>query len=368
MSKRPASIPIPARQRLHELRTRVAPLLVFGAAALVAVMLWRDSISPAMLVGEVMTVKSSVSTPVAATIQRVRAQRLQAVRAGDVIAELRAADPRQTMDLIQSELSLLRVETEAASPAAASRREVLDFERLRLDWMTQKVELAKAKADARKAAMELEVAEGLSSSAGASKRFIEEARLAKESAEAEAAARQEIVDALDRRIAELGQAATASAPAPSEALAKAIASIEQRLRAIEENHSVITLRAPMDGVVSEVFRRDGENVVAGEPLVMITAAEAERIMGYLRQPFPLEPAVGMEVEVRTQGRDRRGGIAAITRVGVHFEPIANPALHPAPTPEVGLPVEISLPPNLRLRPGELVSLVIRPQAGGKSAP
>lgn len=367
MSKRPASIPIPARQRLHELRTRVAPLLVFAAAVLVAVMLWRDAISPAMLVGEVLTVKASVSTPVAATIQRVSAQRLQMVKAGDVIAELRATDPRQTMDLIQSELSLLRVETEAASPAAASRREVLDFERLRLDWMMQKVELAKARADARKAAMELEVAEGLSSSAGASKRFTQEARLAKESADAEAAARQEIVDSLGRRLEELGKAASASAPVMNEGLAKAITGIEQRLRAIEESQTVITLRAPMDGVVSEVFRRDGENVAAGEPLVMITAAEAERIVGYLRQPFPLEPAVGMEVEVRAQGRDRRSGMAAITRVGVHFEPIVNPALHPAPTPEVGLPLEISLPPNLRLRPGELVSLVIKPQAGVKSA-
>jgi multidrug resistance efflux pump len=355
MRKRPASIPIPARQRLNERRTRVAPLLVFGAAAFVAVMLWRDAFTPAMLTGEVVTVRSSVRTPVAATIQRVSAQRLQMVKAGDLIAELRATDPRQTMDFIQSELSLLRLETEAASPAASSRRELLDFERLRLDWMTQKVELAKAKADARKTAMELEAAEGLSSAAGASKRFVEEARVAKETSDAEVAARQELVDSLGRRMEALGTAASAGAPARDEGLARAVTGIEERLRSIEQNHSVITLRAPMDGMVSEVLRRDGENVAAGEPLLVITAAAAERIVGYLRQPFPLEPAVGMEVEVRTRGRDRRSGLAAITRVGVHFEAILNPALHPAPTPEVGLPVEVSLPPDLRLRPGELVT-------------
>ena len=37
-------------------------------------------------------------------------------------------------------------------------------------------------------------------------------------------------------------------------------------------------------------------------------------------------------------------------------------LHPGTLPEVGLPVEVSLPTNLRLRPGELVNLVIKPAA------
>ena len=116
----------------------------------------------------------------------------------------------------------------------------------------------------------------------------------------------------------------------------------------------------MDGMIVSVLHHEGENVKEGEPLVLISATQPKNIIGYLRQPLPLEPKVGQEVEVRTHGRLRQHGMAMITQVGAQYEAITNPMLHPATTPEVGLPVQISLPTNLKLRPGEMVSLVIKP--------
>ncbi len=371
MSQPRRQIPIPFKRRMQNLRSKVVPLLVFGVAVMIAAMLWHDAISPAMLVGEAAAVKASVNSPAAATVQRMHAQRLQLVKAGDLIAELRPNDPRQALDAIQGKLSLLRLQTgarnEELSANANQRRETMDFERLRLDWLVEKVNLATAVAKARKAAMDLELAQGMESAPASSKRYLQAAELVKQAADAEVTERGGLVDSLGLRIKELGAAMMSAPTAKDDRLAGEINTLEEQIAAIESGQSAIMLYAPMTGMVHDVFRRDGENVVIGEALVSIIATQPERIVGYLRQPFPLEPAVGQQVEVRTHDHARRHGLASITRVGTAFVPILNPALHPAATPEVGLLFEVSLPPDLRLRPGELVSLVIRPPMTKKPA-
>jgi multidrug resistance efflux pump len=364
-------IPIPFKRRMQNLRSKVVPLLVFGVAVMVTAMLWHDAISPAMLVAEVAAVKASVSSPVAATVERMHAQRLQLVKAGDLIAELRPNDPRQALDVIQGKLGSLRLRAGASDAEqnanANQRRETLDFERLRLDWLVEKVKLATAVAKARKAAMDLELAQGMDSAPASAKRYMQAAELVKQSADAEVTERGTLVDSLGLHIKEIGAAMTSAPAAKDNRLTGEIDSLEERIAAIENGQSVIMLYAPMTGMVNDVLRCVGENVVGGEALVTIIATQPEHIVGFMRQPFPLEPAVGQQVEVRTHDRARLHGLAAITGVGATFEPIPNAALHPAATPEVGLRFEVSLPPDLRLRPGELVSLVIRPLVKNKPA-
>ena len=364
-------IPIPFKRRMQNFQSKVVPLLVFGASIMVTAMLWHDAISPEMLTGEVATVKATMNSPASATVKSLRAQRLQMVKAGDVIAELSSNDPRQTLDLIQGHLSVLRLQANASdaeqSANSNQHRERIDFERLRLDWLLEKVNLATAIANAKKAAMDLELAQGMDPAPASSTRYMQDAEILKQSADAEVNARTALVDDLGLRIKELNASMPSTTTSKDERLTREIDSLEKRIAIIDSNQSIITLHAPMTGIVTEVLRRAGENVVVGEPLIIISATQPERIVGYLRQPFPLEPFVGQEVEVRTHGRERLYGMAAITRVGATFEPILNAALHPATTPEVGLPVEVSLPPNLQLRPGELVSLVIRTSLTNKSA-
>lgn len=349
-------IPIPLARRLQLLQTKIVPLLVLGLTTIITLLLWQDAISPAMLMGEVRTQKSSINSPVAAEVTRINTQKLTLVKAGDVIAELRSTDPRQSLDLLQNELNLMRTE---ASSEDSKRRESMDFERLQLDWLVEKVNLATSIATAKRASANLEMTQGISTESSPVGKYQQEAQLAKEAADAEVTERQNLVNTLGKRIDELRLSIKPVSESTTEAWRKTIGGFEERVRKISNSQEVIQLRAPIDGMVTEVLRNVGENVVAGEPLVMLTAVKPESITGYLRQPFPLEPAIGQEVEVRTQGRSRLVGKAAVTQVGVHFEPILNPALHPSPTPEVGLPIQISLPSNLKLRPGELVSLVIR---------
>ena len=355
----PAPIPIPFKQRLHDLRVRLVPVLIFVVTILVAASLWRDTVAPSMLVGEVASAQSTVTSPVTAMVQELKVRRFDTVQRGDVIAELSPIDPRQALDVLQGEIGLFKIKADADTARQSQDRVTLDYEKLALDLMSEKVALVLAQAKAKKTAMDLDVARGLVTDPSQAQRFTQEAQLAKESADAEVKERESLVTTLAKRVTELSTLTKTSSDAV-QSLMKSIASFESRLHEIERTQSSVKLQAPITGMVTAVLHRAGENVRQGDPVVVITSSQPESIVGYLKQPLPLEPAIGQEVEVRTRDRNHQPGTAFVKRVGVQFEPIINPALHPATTtPEVGLPVEITLPTGMKLRPGELVSLVIR---------
>ena len=62
----------------------------------------------------------------------------------------------------------------------------------------------------------------------------------------------------------------------------------------------LELQAPIDGIVTLLYKRPGEQVLPGDPIMTITARKPERILGYLPQAFPINPTVGMKVEVMTR--------------------------------------------------------------------
>jgi hypothetical protein len=89
-------------------------------------------------------------------------------------------------------------------------------------------------------------------------------------------------------------------------------------------------------------------------------------VGYLRPPISDEPRPGMTVEVRTRGLPRTVGSAHILEVGTQLEAVPATLLGPMKlaNTELGLPVEISLPEQLKIRAGELVDiLLLKDQSG-----
>ena len=84
----------------------------------------------------------------------------------------------------------------------------------------------------------------------------------------------------------------------------------------------------------------------------------DRIIGFLGLPLRIQPKLGMEVEIRSRGLNRTAGRARITYIGPRIElfnaPIRLRTMEAAQAR--GLPIAVSVPPNMRLRPGELVDL------------
>jgi multidrug resistance efflux pump len=128
----------------------------------------------------------------------------------------------------------------------------------------------------------------------------------------------------------------------------------------EAELSPIPLIANADGMVNVIYHRTGEAIVAGEPIITIAAFNPIRIVGYIRAPVMSEPTVGARVEVRSRGPGREVGFANIVEVGTQMETIAPALVSPIKFANIELGLEragrVSLPPNLKIRPGEIVGL------------
>jgi hypothetical protein len=142
-----------------------------------------------------------------------------------------------------------------------------------------------------------------------------------------------------------------------------IAQLEEMRDAAITNWGPVVLRAPISGMVSVVYRQQRENVAEGEPLVTINSDWADRIVGYLRQPYGVEPQIGMSVHVATRERKSRKFWSEISQVGVQLETITNSLafVRQGALIDAGLPVVVEVPKGIRLRPGETVDLIFRPR-------
>jgi multidrug resistance efflux pump len=362
MSAGPASpIRIPLGQRWRDARHRLLPVVVFAAALGALSSLWKDHVAAPTLVGQAEPILANVSSHKPGVLAELAVGRFQRVKAGDVVGQLMVADPRileSSLSVIRAEIEMLRVNM---SPIAAQQRNAMDYNRVRLDWMRQRAQLASLRVSLQLAETEFHRTEELFKQKISSQQQLDASRATYEG-------RQREVEELVRLVAEGEQNfktlqltnATEITRVSEDPLRAAIAVQESKLRLTEAELSPIALRAPMDGVVSAIFHRSGEAVTAGQPIVSIATLGAVRIVGYLRLPLSEEPRVGERVEVRTRGLHRETGSAQILEVGSQLESLPATLLGPlkVATAELGLPIGISLPANLRIRPGELVDVTL----------
>lgn len=353
----PAPIPVAHAQRIAWLRLRVLPAFVFGAALITLALLWRGHVAVSNLVGQVEPVQANVSCYKPGTLAQLCVNRFQQVKAGDTLGQVLVTDPKilaSSLAVIQADIEALRI---GMQPLVSRQRTAMDYGQLRLDWMRQRAQLAMSKVNLQFAEADFHRTEELFKDKIVAQRVYEQAKAAQDRLHNEVEELSKLVEEQSANFEQITNT-TEISKVTDEPLRAAIAVQESKLRLTEAELSPITLLAPVDGTVSVLFHRSGEAVTAGEPILAIAAANAVRIVGYLRPPVNHEPRVGTRVEVRTRGLPRQIGSGEIIEVGAQFEPIA-PALQ-APVHfvnlELGLPIGISIPANLKTRPGELVDL------------
>jgi multidrug resistance efflux pump len=372
-------IPSPPGAAFREFRIAVVPGLVFAAVLVLAILTWRNYVGPSQLVGEVEAIRSLVSAPQAGQILDLRVSFLQRVSQGEILAILHPSDPRALaakLELSRSRLELLR---ESLDARLRQQNNDISYLQLRLDWMSQRTELASLKAQQAYFRSELTRQEQLmnfrqqpaSPSTEASPAQVPSSRSPISVAEYQIAQRD--LDSLNAQIEERGrlvqeleEGITRLQPEerrleveiPS-AVKVALDFEEKELQLLETQVKPLSVVAPMDGVVSSILRRSGENVVVGEALFTLSGDRPERVIAYLRQPLNLELRTNMAVEIRSRALHHDAGLGRILAVGTQLEPIL-PQLLPRGTAsntlEYGLPVLVSLPVGLRVVGGEVVDL------------
>jgi multidrug resistance efflux pump len=367
-------IPSPPGAAFREFRIVAMPFLMFGAALIALVLMWRDYVGPAALVGEVESVRSVIAASAPGRLGQIHVDSLAKVRAGQAIVQLLPVEPRvldAQIALTKARIDLIRA---GMDPDLRKQNNRINFENLRLDWLSKRVELATAKAKLQFNELELERQRGLFVDLTnivwytGTNRTSYGAPAAVQVAERDVNATRAEVQELQQLVDTFASSMTAIAPGEAKLDDEASASIraaigveERNLDLIEAQMAPITLTAPFDGTVSLVYRRSGESVLAGEPIVSVARDRGTRVVAFVRQPLSLQPTVGMKVEVRSRGSRRSMGVGEVVSVGTQLEPVL-PTLLPRTTAgtgvplEYGLPLLVNLPPELAVLPGELVDL------------
>lgn len=362
-------IPMPAARKWREFRVKIVPAALFCAVLAGAFYVWKENVVPVSMVGRLETVQTDVASPQAGTLAQMRVARFQTVSAGDPIVDVITTDSKvlaASLAVIKAEVDLLRAER---APIIASDRAAIDYEQMRMDWMKYRVELATARVNLQLAEAEFQRDEKLYADKIVSKSNYETSLAYRDALRKEVEEKEGLVKASEQSVQKL-QETTRSESNP---LAAAIKVEEEKLRLAEAQMSPITLRAPMDGSVIMVHRYNGENVGAGVPIVTISAVQSDHIIGYIRQPFYAQPVKDMAVKIRTRGSSRHEGVGKILDVGPQLQPL-NDAFMP-PTRwnnlvELGLPVYVSMPAELKsgpgepmkVHPGEFVDMILMPKA------
>jgi multidrug resistance efflux pump len=321
--------------------------------------LWKDSVAAPMMVGQAEPVVSEISSYKPGLLAELTVSRFQKVRAGDPVGQVLVTDPKilaSTLAVIQAEIEMLRIDRK---PITAQQTTAMDYDHLQLVWMKQRADLAAARVNLQLAGAEYRRMQELFKDKIVSQRVFEQAKAAQDRLQNEVEELAKLVSEGEQNMKQLRLPNTAElSQVTNDPLAAAIAVQEAKLHLAETELSPVQLRAPMDGVVSVIFRRQGEAVTAGQSIASIATTTPVSIVGYLRPPILSEPRAGMRVQVRTRGARREVGTAEVIAVGAQLE-LVPPALTgplKLASADLGLPVDISLPPNLRIRPGELVDI------------
>jgi multidrug resistance efflux pump len=118
----------------------------------------------------------------------------------------------------------------------------------------------------------------------------------------------------------------------------------------------VELTAPIDGMISLINERTGQLVQRGDSLLLVASPSARYIVCYVPDRWQRQARQGTRVAVREHSHFTVWADSTIESVGAAIEQTPDREIADARLPDRGLPVRISLPTNLNLRPGALVDV------------
>ncbi|WP_426412398.1 HlyD family secretion protein [Bradyrhizobium ganzhouense] len=245
----------------------------------------RRSGSPPALLGVVRTTEVRVEPEVTGQLQSIAVEKGATVRAGDILARLSAVELTAQAD--QARAALASATANRNNVYAGVRREQVD---------SLKAAIAKASARLDYVQAQLTRTSTLARQSFESQQALDQAENDVASARADVAEAQANYDAA---VVGPTREERAIADTQVQAAAAAVTVLERRLEKM-------LLRAPADGVVSVIAAEIGENVRAGQPILMIEAAGKQWLSFNVREDHLGNLAMGNTVSVTRNGPDGAG--------------------------------------------------------------
>ncbi len=264
----------------------VAIALVLVAGVLIFAV--RRSGSAATIVGVVRATEVRVEPEVDGQLVSIAVEKGAHVHAGDVLARLSAVELTAQADQARA----------ALASATATRNNV--YAGVRQEQVASlKAEIAKANARLEYVQLQLTRTSTLARQSFESQQTLDQAENDAASARADVAEAQANYDAA---VAGPTREERAIADTQVQAAAAALEVLERRLEKM-------TLRAPADGVVSVIAAEVGENIRAGQPILMVEAAGEQWLSFNVREDHLSGLSIGKTVSVMRNGAD--GAIKAV---------------------------------------------------------
>ncbi len=349
-------IPVAPRVIWGQFRLRVLPLSVFLALVALSIVLWSRLHSVPSLAGVAEGLRAPVNSPQPGLITEMKVRPYQLVNRGDPIAVVQPADPRMPLELLQVELQLAKMRHEP-SPG---QQNAMDYQRVRVEFLRLKSELAVARVNLQRAENERKRNLPLYREKLLSEDLYDLSVQTRDALQAEVTEKERSVGDLEQRLEELRELGDPASPKTDDPLQRLLTRLEAAHARAASNWGPITLLAPVSGMVAPECRQAGEIIQEGEPVVGIQSVWSDRVVAFLRQPYPIDPEVGMRVTAVTRARSRQQFSLSITHIGAQVEVITNVLafVRQGTLVDVGLPIVMDLPAHSRIRPGELVDLRI----------
>jgi HlyD family secretion protein len=258
----------------------VAIALVLAAGVLIYFL--RQAGSEAAIVGVVRATEVRVEPEVNGQLVSIAVEKGAHVHAGDILAKLLAVELTAQVD--QARAALASATANRNNVYAGVRRE----------------QVASLKDEIAKASARLEyVRAQLTRTSTLARQSVEPQQALDQAENDVASARADVVEAqanYDAALAGPTREERAIADAQVQAAAAAVAVLERRLEKM-------ILRAPADGVVSVIAAEVGENVRAGQPILMVEAAGKQWLSFNVREDHLSGLTVGETANVMRNGAD-----------------------------------------------------------------
>jgi HlyD family secretion protein len=271
-------------------RTKRAAIVAIALVLIAGVLTYsvRRSGSAATIVGVVRATEVRVEPEVDGQLVSIAVEKGAPVHAGDVLARLSAVELTAQADQARA----------ALASATATRNNVYAGVR--------REQVASLKDEIAKASARLEYVQAQLTRTSTLARQSFESQQALDQAENDAAgARADVAEAkanYDAAVAGPTREERAIADAQVQAAAAAVAVLERRLEKM-------ILRSPTDGVVSVIAAEVGENIRAGQPILMIEAAGEQWLSFNVREDHLSGLTIGETVSVMRNSTD--GAIKAV---------------------------------------------------------
>lgn len=367
--------------RRGNLRLHIGPLIVWLCAIAVVVVMFANRPEQFHALGIVQNSNQQVSSQVTGRLDHVTVDLFEPVRKGQVIAVLDGEHIEAQLTVIQAQINQLMAELVPAAESmladaaelqsdwlADNRRFAVDVESRRLNVMNLRTEIETDKIRLLDMELEVRIAEDLVEREAISEYELQKAQTAYEIVDTRlsqnqqnlAQAQADLRQAMVRRDTFIEQVPYVQ-PVDSvlESIRKNIEIQERMIDQLLVEKEQLTLLAPCDGIVSEMYYRTGETIRPGDPILRISSNNPGRIMLYTRHGQQAIN-VGTEIEVAGNSPSPQYARATVLHVGPEYTELPAQLRRDPSIPEWGRPVVVEMPEHMQVVPGELVR-VRRPQ-------